>query len=207
MNLEEGIVYVLTNPAMPGIVKIGMTTRLEIEIRMSELYSTGVPLPFECSFAGKVNDVRKVEKAFHKAFGPYRINPNREFFEIEDSQAIGLLEIICVEDVTSQVKSELDKVDEASKDAGKAYSNSKRRPNLNFKEMGIDEGQKLYSNVTDEHCIVEGEKQVNFRGESMSLTRATKIALGNEYNVQPTPYWTHEGRLLREIYNEIYGSI
>lgn len=51
--MEEGIVYVLKNPAMPGLVKIGITTRAEVHIRMTELYTTGVPLPFECSFAAK----------------------------------------------------------------------------------------------------------------------------------------------------------
>ena len=40
------IVYVLTNQAMPGIVKIGMTERDDVQRRMNELYSTGVPLPF-----------------------------------------------------------------------------------------------------------------------------------------------------------------
>ena len=45
------IVYVLTNPAMPGIVKIGMTEREDVQRRMTELYSTGVPLPFECVIA------------------------------------------------------------------------------------------------------------------------------------------------------------
>ena len=78
--MNEGIVYILTNPAMKGLVKIGMTTREEVSIRMGELYSTGVPVPFECSFAGRVADVKAVERAFHIAFGPYRINPNREFF-------------------------------------------------------------------------------------------------------------------------------
>ena len=53
--MEEGIVYILTNPAMQNLVKIGMTTRLEVGTRMSELYTTGVPVPaFECSFAGKL---------------------------------------------------------------------------------------------------------------------------------------------------------
>ena len=51
-----GIVYVLTNPAMPGIVKIGRTTRGSIDVRLNELYSTGVPVPFECAFAGRVVD-------------------------------------------------------------------------------------------------------------------------------------------------------
>lgn len=32
--MEPGIVYVLTNPAMPGLVKIGKTTRGSIEIRL-----------------------------------------------------------------------------------------------------------------------------------------------------------------------------
>ena len=46
----EGSVYVLTNPAMPNMVKIGKTTR-DVELRLADLYSTGVPLPFECEYA------------------------------------------------------------------------------------------------------------------------------------------------------------
>ena len=48
---EQGIVYVLTNPSMPGMVKIGMTERSEMDARLKELYTTGVPLPFDCKFA------------------------------------------------------------------------------------------------------------------------------------------------------------
>ena len=201
--MEEGIVYVLTNPAMQNLVKIGMTTRQEVEQRMLELYTTGVPVPFECAFAGRVSDVKKVEKAFHKAFGPYRINPNREFFEIEDSQAIGLLEIICEEDVTPQVVSELEKVDEVSKNAGKTLSKS-RRPRFNFDEMGIAVGSVLHSNFNDESCVVKDERKVEFRSEIMSLTSATRLVLDGSYNVAPGPYWVFEGRILREIYNETY---
>lgn len=57
--MEEGIIYVLTNPSIPNLVKIGMTTRSEIEIRMSELYTTGFPVPFHCSYAGRVDNVKK----------------------------------------------------------------------------------------------------------------------------------------------------
>ncbi|MFT7387743.1 MAG: hypothetical protein ACI8VC_000984 [Candidatus Endobugula sp.] len=45
-SIEAGIVYVLTNPAMPGIVKIGKTSRDSVDARLNELYSTGVPVPF-----------------------------------------------------------------------------------------------------------------------------------------------------------------
>ena len=49
---SEGIVYVLTNPAIPGMVKIGKTSR-GMNARLNELYSTGVPLPFECAYAAR----------------------------------------------------------------------------------------------------------------------------------------------------------
>ncbi len=75
-NNQSGIVYVLTNPEMPGLVKIGKTSRKEVHQRLIELYSTGVPVPFECEYAARVSDETLVEKAFHTAFEPYRINPN-----------------------------------------------------------------------------------------------------------------------------------
>ena len=93
--MEEGIVYVLINPAMPGLVKIGITTRSQVHIRMSELYTTGVPLPFECSFAGKVKDVKAIETALHIGFEKNRIKSDFKFeeyicekvlFEIDFSQ-------------------------------------------------------------------------------------------------------------------------
>ena len=42
--MEYGIVYLLTNPYMPGLVKIGMTIQEDLEKRMKELYTTGVPV-------------------------------------------------------------------------------------------------------------------------------------------------------------------
>ena len=69
----DGTVYVLTNPAMPDLVKIGKTTR-DLSLRLSDLYTTGVPLPFECEYAAKVKDVDQTEKAFHLGFKKDRVN-------------------------------------------------------------------------------------------------------------------------------------
>jgi len=41
MSKNNQIVYVLTNEAMPNLVKIGKTTRSDVKTRMSELYSSG----------------------------------------------------------------------------------------------------------------------------------------------------------------------
>lgn len=201
----EGIVYILTNPAMKGLVKIGMTTREMVDIRMAELYSTGVPVPFECSFAGRVADVKAVERAFHIAFGPYRINPNREFFEIEDTQAIELLKLMCIEDVSLSVKTELNKVDEVSRDSGERMK--QKRPNLNFDEMSIPLGSVLHSNYNHETCEVVDAKKVNFRGIVMSLTRATREMLELDYNVAPSSYWVYEGKILQDNYENTYRAV
>ena len=36
---------------MPGLVNIGMTTQEDIDKRIKELNTTGVPVPFECQFS------------------------------------------------------------------------------------------------------------------------------------------------------------
>lgn len=202
--MEEGIVYVLKNPAFPSLVKIGITTRSEVQIRMSELYTTGVPLPFECAYAGKVDNVKKVEAALHQAFSNSRVNPSREFFELDESQAIAILQLITNEDVTPIVSDELEKVDEVSKVAGKKYQ-SKRRPPLNFIEMGFSIGDELKTADGGFSCFIAEEKKVKFNDEIMSLTRCTRTIKELEYNIQPTPHWYFNGKSLTDIYDETYN--
>lgn len=201
-STELGIVYVLTNPAMPGLVKIGKTSRSEVDARLGELYSTGVPVPFDCAFAGRVEDETAVERAFHQAFGPYRLNPKREFFEIEPDQAIALLRLMIVEDVTPDIRDEADKVDVDSKEASERLI--KRRPRLDFEEMGIPIGTELKFTQGAAAVTVTSNRKVSFNGEETSLSQTTKVLLGNDYYVAPGPYWTFNGKVLRDIYNETY---
>ena len=199
-----GIVYVLTNPAMSGLVKIGKTSRNSVTGRLGELYSTGVPVPFECEFAGRVENVSEVEKAFHMAFGPYRINPNREFFEIEPEQAIALLQLMISEDVTPELQQEASGVDAESRDAVKRLK--ARRPALNYLEMGIPEGSTLEFTQGDHCCEVISGRRVKYEDEDISLTALTKRLLGIDRTLHPTRYWMHQGRNLSDIYNETYDA-
>jgi len=43
--MKQGYVYILTNPSMPGLVKIGRSKNGGRK-RASDLYQTGVPTPF-----------------------------------------------------------------------------------------------------------------------------------------------------------------
>lgn len=202
----NGIVYVLTNPAMPGLTKIGMTTQEGIALRLNQLYTTGVPLPFECVFACQVKDCDKVEKAFHFAFGNVRVNPKREFFRVEPERVIEVLRLLSVQDVTPQVEQGMTQgLDSIDRESLEDYKRS-RRPNMNFTEMQIPVGGVLLHRDGSTEVTVADARHVNHNGEVRSLTAATKDIMGLGYSVWPAPHWTYNGKTLREIYEETYSD-
>ena len=146
------IVYVLTNPAMPGIVKIGMTERGDVQRRMTELYSTGVPLPFECVIARQLEDVdaARVERALHTAFDPSRVNPSREFFEIEPEQVEALLQVMPGRDVTPGVSQQVAGLDAEDIEAASAYKRHQARTNEDeFMDSLSEKGRVTFERVLD----------------------------------------------------------
>ena len=207
-DIYSQIVYVLTNPAMPGIVKIGKTTQLEVQERMKQLYGTGIPLPFDCAFACQVKDATKVEKALHVAFRNTRLNPNREFFKIEAECVIAVLKLLEVEDITVQVEktieSDVPKVDIQSaqniKDA--------RRPKMNFHELNIPSGSILIFKDGGAQATVVDAKKVELNNQVRSLTAATREVLGLaiDYPLQPSPHWTFNGKSVKDIYDEFHDT-
>ena len=73
------IVYVLTNPAMPRIVKIGMTDRPDVQLQDEASCTRRVcRFPFDCVIAIEIEDkeAAEIERALHTAFDPYRISPS-----------------------------------------------------------------------------------------------------------------------------------
>lgn len=198
------VVYVLTNAAMPGLVKIGKTQNDDAAARMGQLYTTGVPFPFDVEFVCRVENPDEVEKALHQAFAPQRVNSKREFFRIEASQAIAILKLLHVTDATDQFQAILPGIEISETAAAKRFS--KRRPNLNFEEMGIPIGSILTSTNTEATLVVVEPKKVLLNNEKMSLTAATRQILENDYSVAPNPYWRFDDRLLSDIYEETYSE-
>jgi hypothetical protein len=202
---ELSIVYVVTNPAMPELVKIGRTSGADSSTRITGLYSSGVPFPFELQFACRVANPDEVERALHLAFAPQRVNPKREFFRIDPAQAIAILKLLHTEDATFELQKANPEIDQEAVAAGEQFRS--RRPNLNFDEMGIPLGAILLSTTTESTVTVIGPKRVRLGTEDMSLTAATRQVHGLEYSIAPTFVWTFNGRLLRDIYNETYADL
>lgn len=203
---ESQIVYVLTNPAMPGLVKIGKTTQVEVESRMKQLYGTGVPVPFDCAFACQVKDATEVEDALHLAFGMHRINPNREFFKIEPERVIAILKLLKVDEITDQVEQTIESdISEADKQSAQTLKQSKR-PRMNFHQLGIPNGSILISKDGKYQAEVVDEKKVLFLEEICSLTSATRklLSLPDDYPLQPSPHWTFNGRTIKELYEDFH---
>lgn len=90
--MSAGFVYIMINPAMRGLVKIGLTERTPIE-RAKDLRGTAVPDDFVVIYDELVTDCEFVEKRLHARFDDYRYQPNREFFQVPIREAIrGLME-------------------------------------------------------------------------------------------------------------------
>ena len=80
----------------------------------------------------------------------------------------------------------------------------RRRPQMDFNEMGIPVGSTLtFQDGTTDVETVNGKK-VSYAGEETSLTAVTRVLLDIDYNVQPASYWYYNGELLKNIYDRTY---
>jgi hypothetical protein len=168
-------VYVLTNKAMPNLVKIGFTRHEDVQKRLDELYATGVPLPFHAEWVCRIKNAADAEKALHKAFKQNRVNESREFFSIEPEQAIAILKLLNTENIMAEVEKQPTTIDPQSIAAEKKFK--QRRPNLDFAKIGVPIGAVLQTikNPTFSATVVSA-KRVKVANEEMSLTEATRRA-------------------------------
>lgn len=191
------IVYVLTNEAMPGIVKIGLTTDSVVS-RLSDLNShSGVPLPFECYFAAEVDSCSRIERILHQLFSEHRINPRREFFRVDPEKVVLAISIGSFQDVTpGGVIAESDDREALAKEKA-------RRPNIKLSALGILSGETL--NFARDETVtaqVAPDNKVIYNGELSSLSAAALHALHRLGYRTPSAsgseYWLFDGELLDE---------
>jgi hypothetical protein len=82
-----GFTYVLSNPAMPGMVKVDYTTT-QAEDRNKELNSTDVPLPYAVEFGALTSFPEEVKARSYKMLDWHRVSKDRTFFQVAPHLAI-----------------------------------------------------------------------------------------------------------------------
>jgi hypothetical protein len=196
--MSAGIVYVLINEAMPGLVKIGFT-KDELINRIRGLDSTGVPLPFECFCAFEVADCRRIEQLVHDVFNDQRVRANREFFRVSPERVRSALMLTGGRDITPKETEVINTVD----DRQAIQAVRRRSENANFGMIGITPGTVLiFSKDPTRTAKVVDDKKVEMDGEIMSVSKsALKILheLGYDWEtVNGWAYWSYQGKTLDE---------
>ena len=193
-----GVIYLMTNVAMPGMVKIGKTENADtLIVRLRDLYTTSVPLPFECYFAAQVDDADALEKKLHNLFGEHRVNPKREFFRADPEKIVIAITIgpyLEIEATGKPGEAEDQKALETEKT---------RRSRIDLASLGVMPGAMLtLSRDESVTAMVLPGNKVEYQGEACSLFGAaikalaklgyqTKAASGSEY-------WMFDGETLDE---------
>ena len=76
----RGFVYVLVNPSIPDLFKVGMTERSPEERAREVSVGTGVPTPFEVLAAVPSGNPAEDERSVHAVLSDGRVGDDREFF-------------------------------------------------------------------------------------------------------------------------------
>jgi T5orf172 domain len=196
------IVYILTNEAMPGMIKIGRTTD-DLAGRIRGLSNTSVPLPFELYFACEVPSSIFVEAQLHEAFGDHRVSKNREFFRLAPERARAALLLAKIKEVKLG-----DEIFESPEEKSEVES-AKRRTRFQFAMLSIPPGTELqlYRDPKIICKTVDDKNKVEFKGETISLSDAALQAvneLGYDWDAASGPYeWAYHGKRLDDLRREI----
>lgn len=87
-------VYILSNPSMPGLLKIGYTKDTPEQRAIEIGKATGVAAPFVVEYAFKCFDGELLEREVHNCLEKYRENSRREFFKVPINEATNVIQTL-----------------------------------------------------------------------------------------------------------------
>jgi len=131
---NKGYVYILLNPAFPGFVKVGKTTK-DPETRAREVsVGSGVPAPYAVAWDALVSDCHAVERILHQELAHTRARADREFFAVPLKKAIAIASRIAApfsceaEEPSEGIQPEIGSAPTPAKSAPKLLKPSAARP-------------------------------------------------------------------------------
>ena len=191
MSDKKGYIYIMTNPALVNMVKIGYATN--VEERRKQLSTTALPYEYEVYATYETNgnlEDKKLHQLIDDLNPDLRVSKNREFYVMTPEQAYRLLEAIAIISGTT----------EKIKKVRQVHINMKRPP-IDFIKCGIPkEAELIYTEDSNIKVTVVNNHKVKYHDELTSLSAIVKQLKG--YNVAGPSYFTYNGKLITEIADE-----
>ncbi len=189
---NKNIVYILTNEAMPGYIKIGYTSRNVID-RVKELDGTNTPLPFEIYYACEVDKIDD-EKWLHSIFSDRRVRDNREFFKMDPERVILALKRVQIKEIKL---SNEEYVTQAQKK--EIQEKKKIRSKFDFEKYGIKIGEKIYFSRDEKiKATVLKRNKIELNGTEQGLSKSAQELLNYQKQPAGTLFWKYDGETLDE---------
>lgn len=193
--MSKGYIYIMTNPCLQNMVKIGYAT--DVEERRKQLSTTALPYDYEIyatyETPGKLED-KKLHKLIDNLNPDLRVSKNREFFVMSPQDAYDLLEAIAM---ISGSQDKLHKV----KVTHTSIEQKAKKPAVNFQKCNIPIGAELvFLDDTNVKVTVVSERKVQYNNEITSLSAVAKSIRG--YSVAGPSCFSYNGKMVAEIARE-----
>ena len=218
MEKEKGYVYILTNDSFrEDWVKIGRSSR-PVDVRSKELDNTAVPLPFKVYATIQTTKYTNVERIVHKQIDrltDLRIRQNREFFNVEPSQALDILldlataidDAVVMQYVDDKPVQLYPSINNEKPQAVKIEKHVQRKP-FEFAMVGLKDGDMITFAPLNIQVKVNGKNKVEFEGRLWSLSAFTGTYLpiekqNNSGAYQGPKYFTYNNKTLWDLRLEL----
>ena len=188
-----GYIYIMTNPCLRDMVKIGYAT--DVEERRRQLSTTALPYDYEIyatyETQGKLED-KKLHKLIDNLNPDIRVSRNREFFVMSPQDAYDLLEAIAV------ISGSQDKLCKLNSDV---IVNKTKRPAVNFSQCNIPIGAELvFLEDSSVKVLVVSDRKVQYNNEITSLSAVATSIKG--YRTAGPSFFLYNGKLVADIARE-----
>ena len=218
MEKEKGYVYILTNDSFrEDWVKIGRSCR-PVDVRSKELDNTAVPLPFKVYATIQTTKYTNVERIVHKQIDrltDLRIRQNREFFNVEPTQALDILldlataidDAVVMQYVDDKPVQLYPSINNEKPQAVKIEKHVQRKP-FEFAMVGLKDGDMITFAPLNIQVKVNGKNKVEFEGRLWSLSAFTGTYLpiekqNNSGAYQGPKYFTYNNKTLWDLRLEL----
>ena len=218
MEKEKGYVYILTNDSFrEDWVKIGRSSR-PVDVRSKELDNTAVPLPFKIYATIQTTKYTNVERIVHKQIDrltDLRIRQNREFFNVEPTQALDILldlataidDAVVMQYVDDKPVQLYPSINNEKPQAVKIEKHVQHKP-FEFAMVGLKDGDMITFAPLNIQVKVNGKNKVEFEGRLWSLSAFTGTYLpiekqNNSGAYQGPKYFTYNNKTLWDLRLEL----